>query len=190
MNDSIPKITGELGLTLAKEGRYRIMLFFLGEFSASKENRGLISLFLSGAPYTTNMDLKVYECPNPQCSGVLEPKDYHRELPAVCPRCHRVFRQTELVGEMVYDATVDKWSKHLARYVRALGGDCDINLMRLTSGHNMIAAEAASRGDVRKGGKLDLSRQKEEALYTMKRMIDDTSKGKSLESAIRGFLLA
>lgn len=182
----------ELGLVLTKSARYRLHLFFLGDFSVNKPNRGLISLFMSGksSGVDIDMDQKVYECPNEECIGVLEPQHYNSQGPAVCPRCHRAHKQDDLVGEMVYDATVDKWAGHLERYVRALDMDCDILLHRLKTKQSIIEADHAARQDTRAGQLLTEARKMEVALYNMDRMIQDTSQGRSLKTAIRAFLLA
>lgn len=189
----LKEVTEELGLVISRTGRYRVTLFFLGDFSAKKMNRGMISIFLSGksSGVDIDMDQKCYECPNPQCTGLLEPKHYNIVGNAFCPKCHRGFKRSELVGEMVFDATVEGWSRHLERYIRALNMDCDLLLHRLKTNQSIIAADHAARDDTRAGKLLQEARKAEEALYTMQRMVDDTSDQKmSLQRAIRSFLLA
>ena len=189
----VQKVSEELGLVLTRTARYRIYLFFMGDFSTKKVNRGLITLFLSGksSGVDIDMDQKVYECPNEECIGVLEPKHYSTSGPAVCPRCHRAHRQEDLVGEMMYDATADNWAAHLERYARALQMDCDILLHRLKTKQSIIEADHISRKDSKTGAVLlENARKSEIAIYTMDRIIQDTSEGKSLKTAIRAFLLA
>jgi hypothetical protein len=68
--------------------------------------------------------------------------------------------------------------------------NCDINLQRLTSMQSIIAADMAAREKTSNGKLLDAARAKEEALYTMGRLVQDTSTGMTLEAAIKAFLLA
>jgi len=192
LDPEVAKISEELGLVISRTGKYRLCLFYLDSFSRSKSNRGIISVFLSGksSGVDIDMDQKCYECPNELCNGLLEPRHYHVVGKAFCPKCHRGFPRTELVGEMIYDATVDGWAKHISRYIRALNMDCDVLLHRLKSSQSIIEADAKARTDPRAGKLLNASREAEEVLFTMQRMIDETSGGRSLESAIKAFLLA
>ena len=181
---------GDLGLVAAQQGKYRILLFYEDDFSASKVNRGILVLFLSGKHEDAEGDTKVYECPNPQCIGVLLPDHYDKGPMAICPRCHRTWLRTQLVGEMVYDATVDGWATHIERYMRALKMDCDIFLKRAKTGQSIIEADMIARHDPHGKDLLTKARKKEEALFTMGRIIAETSAGKPLHTAIRDFLLA
>lgn len=183
---TLDKIRDELGLTLGKSGKYRLLLFFQGDFSRSKMNRGIMTLFLSGSPADAEGDIKVFECPNPTCNGVINPVGDV----GVCPRCRRAWPRKSLVGEMAYDATVDGWAKHIARYLRALNLDCDIYLKRAKDRQSIVEAEHVARRERRGGDLLDKARKREEALYVAGRIIQDVQSGQDLEKAIRAFLLA
>jgi hypothetical protein len=183
---TLEKVTEELGLTLGKSGKYRVLVFFKGDFSVRKKNWGIISLFLSGSPADAEGDMKVFACPNPRCNGVIDPVGPI----GVCPSCRRTWPRRQLVGEMAYKATVDKWADHLARYVRALKMDCDIYLKRAKENRSIVEAEMAARQSTSAGEQLTKARHREEALYTAARIIEDVQTGQSLENAIRGFLLA
>jgi hypothetical protein len=184
------KDIGDLGLVPAEQGKYRILVFYMDDFSAAKTNRGILSLFLAGREFEAEGDTKVYECPNPTCNGVLEPIHYDRGTFATCPSCKRTFPRKKLVGEMAYDGTADKWAEHIARYVRALEMNCDIFLKRAKTSQSMIEAEMTSRVDKKGAEMLKTSRRKEEALYTMARIVQDVTAGQPLQDAIRSFLLA
>lgn len=184
---SLDSVREELGLTLGRSGKYRLLLFFQDNFSRKKMNRGIISLFLSGSPNDAEGDVKVFECPAPTCTGVVDPVG---EV-GVCPKCRRSWPRGKLIPEMAYDATVDGWAKHISRYLRALNMDCDVYMKRAKDKQSIIEAENVSRHETHKGGAmLAKARQREEALYTAGRIIQDTQQGQDLEKAIAGFLLA
>ena len=184
------KDIGDLGLVPAEQGKYRILVFYMDNFSVSKKNRGILSLFLAGKELEADGDTKVYECPMPTCNGVLEPIHYDKGTFSTCPRCKRTFPRKKLVGEMVYDATAEGWAEHISRYIRSLEMDCDVFLKRAKTSQSMIEAEMTSRVDRKGSEMLTTSRKKEEALYTMGRIIQDTTAGQPLKSAIKSFLLA
>ena len=184
------KDIGDLGLVPAEQGKYRILVFYMDDFKASKKNRGILSLFLAGREFDSEGDVKVYECPVPTCNGVLEPMHYDKGTFATCPRCKRTVQRTKLVGEMLYDATADGWAGHIERYVRALNMNCDIFLKRSKTGQSIVAAEMTSRVSSEGNEMLKTARKKEEALYTMSRIVSDVTAGQALKDAIRSFLLA
>ena len=183
---SLDQLREELGLTLGRSGKYRLLLFFQDNFSRKRMNRGIISLFLSGSPNDAEGDVKIFECPGHRCTGVVDPVG---DL-GTCPKCRRTWHRNQLIPEMAYDATVVGWSKHIARYLRALNMDCDIYIKRAKDKQSIIEAEQASRHSTKGGELLDKARRREEALYTAGRIIQDTSQGQDLEKAIRAFLLA
>ena len=183
----------ELGLTMGKMGKYRILLFFEDTFSRKKKNRGIITLFLSGSPKSGEGDVIIYECPNPECTGLFHPNHYGVQCAMVrCPKCYKTFNKDELVTMVAFDATVDGWVKHLERYMNAMGMDCDIYLKRAKNRTNFVeAADRATKEGKVGADLLKKARQREDALYTMGRIIEDTAGGKqSLQAAIKGFLLA
>jgi hypothetical protein len=182
----------ELGLTMGKMGKYRILLFFEDTFSKKKMNRGIITLFLSGSPTSGEGDVIIYECPNPQCTGLFHPNHYSVQSPTVsCPKCYKTFNKDKLVTMLSYDATVDGWAKHLERYMRAMNMDCDIYLKRAKDKTNFVeAADRATKEGKVGADLLAKARQREDVLYTMGRIMEDTHGGQSLASALRGFLLA
>lgn len=91
---------------------------------------------------------------------------------------------------MLYDATADGWAGHIERYVRALNMNCDIFLKRSKTGQSIVAAEMTSRVSSEGNEMLKTARKKEEALYTMSRIVSDVTAGQALKDAIRSFLLA
>ena len=184
---SLDNVREELGLTLGRSGKYRLLIFFQDSFSRDRMNRGIISLFLSGSPTDSEGDVKVFECPATRCTGVIDPVG---EI-GVCPKCRRTWPRNELIPEMAYDATVDGWSKHISRYLRALHMDCDVYMKRAKDSQSIIEAEGIARHDTHIGGDLlKKARRREEALYTAGRIRQDTQQGQDLEKAIRGFLMA
>jgi hypothetical protein len=69
--------------------------------------------------------------------------------------------------------------------------DCDLYLKRAKTGQSLIEAEMVARVDGNAGKELlATARKKEEALYTMFRIMQDVSTGRSLKDTIKAFLLA
>jgi hypothetical protein len=187
----IGDIQEELGLTLGRMGKYRVLLFFEDNFSASRMNRGIITMWLSGSPQNAEGDVLLYECPGKGCATVLPPGTYNFDMPTmVCPECLQTFHKDEMIPGMAYDATVDGWSRHLARYLRALEMDADIYIKRAKRGQSIIDAAAQARAGRAGAALLDQARIREDALYTAGRIIKDTHSNRSLESVIKAFLLA
>lgn len=187
----IGDIQEELGLTLGRMGKYRVLLFFEDNFSASRVNRGIITMWLSGSPANAEGDTLLYECPGKDCATVLPPAVYNFDAPTmVCPQCMHTFHKDEMIPGMVYDATVDGWTRHLARYLRALEMDADVYLKRAKTGQSIVEAAARARAGRDGAALLDKARIREDALYTAGRIMQDVHSNRSLESALKGFLLA
>lgn len=183
---TLDQVRDELGLTLGKSGKFRLLVLFKGDFSRDKKNLGIISLFLSGSPQDSEGDMKVFECPVANCNGVIDPIGET----GTCPLCKRTFHRKKLVGEMAYQVTVDKWAAVLARYCRALNMDCDIYLKRAKEDRDLIEADAMARQSTSAGALMDLARRRDEVLYTAGKILQDTHNGQNLEKAIKAFLLA
>jgi len=184
---TLDQVRDELGLTLGRSGKYRLLVMFKGDFSRTNKNLGIISLFLSGSPKDAEGDVKVFECPVAKCNGVIDPVGGF----GTCPLCKRTFPRTKLVGEMAYKTTVDKWAQHISRYLRALNMDCDIYLKRSKEDRDIIEAEHIARTNSGRGGELmNLARRRDEVLYTAGKIIQDTQNGQGVEKAVKAFLLA
>lgn len=169
---------------------YKIEVNFGKDRSTSGHFPGSIIVFRSGSAFDGGGDEPLFPCPDDRCPGFIPPNLVSSMLRlAVCPKCRRQFKQSELYEMKLFRLTAQDWAKVLARYFIRLGSDADIYMkthpidIRVRT-HNELAR-------FRGGSTINAARAKRvRVLYSLHSIYKDLSNGAELESRLRAFLVA
>jgi hypothetical protein len=186
--------------------KYRMEVFFQAKRSTWKPTIGIISFWLSGNKLHGGGDEKIYLCPGPvigkdgmsiACQNVLE--SYGRgRLQAPdgtlmegihCYKCGRVWPVDKVIGERVFNVSMQGWANILVRYYALFNHDADI---MLKYSPDDIRTAAFKEQAFQKGGELLHSSRCKRAkgIYRLANIIKDTSTGSGLYDRFYAFLTA
>ena len=168
------------------DAKYLLELYFDGKFSSSSSNKGVISIWMRSPSGL----IKMYQCPD--CLSFVDVNQLGNIGQIIyCGNCNNAHTSNKLIGEIFYKMTVSKWAAKLSKYIVQLQLDVDIALIREKRLQSIIEAEYLTREAPIAGEKaLENARDREKALYTRSAMENDIKNGRSLEDAIKSFLLA
>lgn len=167
------------------DAKYLLELYFDGKFSANS-SKGVVSIWMRSPAGL----VKMYQCPD--CMAFVDVNQLGDIGQLVyCRNCNNAHTSNRLIGEMLYVMSAAKWATRLADYLVKLQMDVDIALVRERRMTSIIEAEHLSRESTLAGEKaLESARDREKALYTRKALENDIKNGRSIEDAIKSFLLA
>jgi hypothetical protein len=172
-------------------GKYKIEIFFSYRRSITKPTPGALSIWESGSKLHGGGDAKVYFCPGEvrginDCASII-PFDNVNYGHGLCPRCGKVWKSDEMVGEILGNWPMQTWAKKVTDYFTALGHSADIYVKQ-------------PRGDIRKaaeleqekqlgGEKLDVVRKGVvKYIYPLARILKDTQSGADIYDRFYAFL--
>lgn len=149
---------------------------------------GVLVVFKTGA-LSGGGDEVLYPCPWDKCWGYI---DFDSRSPqtgeTVCPKCHRVWKESQLSEVRGYKLNVDGWALTISKAFWALESSADIYLKT----HWTDLRQAALKETLmeRRGEDLRDARKKVVLRYALGAILKDTSAGSSLVNRIKGLLRA
>lgn len=182
-----------------KKAKYKLEVFFSDERSMHKPFGGTVTWWESGTKLHGGGDSKMYACDNnasyPHLAGkgcgALMPDSSSGFSFLVCPKCGALWKNEEVVGEVFYRLTVQKWAVVLLSWFRRLNHDADI---RIKYSRDDIRTAAMLETERNRGGEiLHRVRSQERrsvSTYPLMNIIKDTSAGADLYQRILAFLQA
>lgn len=204
--DAAPQLTEEELDTLKKrmlamdkllaeqqKAKYKIELLFSSRRSGRVPYAGALSLWESGAKLHGGGDCKIYECPARalkmgECSGII-PDASQGYGHLVCPDCKRVWKGSQVHGEVFARLTTNDWARLIYRYFVRLGHNADI-YVKLPKADIRKAAEL-EQGRQLGGEKLIAARTRRDVyIYPLKNIIKDTASGADLLGRFKALLSA
>ena len=170
----------------AIQGRYKLEIMF-GTKRVEHNSPCFISVWDGGGYVTGEGDMLLSLCGT--CpSGVVQVIEPTLENPkpdmGVCLKCKRIFKLKDTAEAKFFRLPVDKLAGVLEKYYLTLKGDADIYLkfpkkdIRYENNELDTLKLNSARAD------------RHYAIYTMKRLLDDTKNGASIQSRIKAFLTA
>lgn len=170
---------------------FKLEVFFLGGPRKTVATKGIVTFFTNGGYLNGGGDAAVYLCPQPTEAGLtcMAPIDAQFVLPkeAICTKCRRISQAKDLIGQMVYNATLERWGTILVGLFHTLncGADLVIDIER-ESLHKAKDAEM----DKDRGGEVyeSVYRKRERITYPLRNILQDTSSGAGLEARFKAFL--
>ncbi len=188
----------ELDLVLRNEKKpatYKLEVLFNNERSVHKAFGGLVTWWHSGNKLHGGGDSKIYLCPgkeriNNGCSAFLYDQTNSLNF-IVCSACGSLWKGEDVHGEVYYRLPMERWADVLLSWFLRLGLDADIRLKYSKTDLRSVAMQEQER---QRGGEL-LHKARSEAvrqggIYTLDRIIKDTSAGADLRGRILAFLKA
>lgn len=176
------------------KARYKIGLYFTGDRSARAPYKGFITLWTAGNDVGDG-DRSLYLCPQlishgdrvRPCNAPLEYGMFTSQG-AVCAKCRRHTKRDDLTGQIFARLTTQHWTVLVTRVFGILGCNADISVSYFQTDIRRETARTDERGT---RDALTQHRQaRTEVVYTLARLIRDTSSGATVESAVRAFLEA
>lgn len=188
----------ELDLILKSEKRratYKIEVVFNRERSFHRPFGGIVTWWESGNKLHGGGDTKLYLCPGKErkkngCEAPLN-ESAHSGRFVICATCGSLWEPHELHGEVYYKLPMEKWADVLLSWFVKFGLDADI---RLKYAVGDIRSAAMKEQEKQHGGeilfKVRDAQKRAGGIYTLDRIIKDTSAGADLRSRLLAFLKA
>ena len=165
--------------------KYKIDITF-GQQRTRMDTLGMVQILESGGTLQGEGDVKLYWCPSDTCGKVMFHSSHASGMP-FCEHCKQTWKGEELVGERIFRNSVQKIAELIEKIWYQLDGDADIyihyhptDLRRATLNFREEDLEVQL-------GKARAGRQRP-YVYTLARLIKDTSNGASVSNRIRAFL--
>jgi len=179
--------------------KYKLEVTFTNERSMHRPFGGTVTWWESGTKLHGGGDSKLYVCDNNSSFPHLERRGCGAMLPdsanglnfIVCPRCGVMWRNEEVVGEVWYKLTMQKWADVMLRWFTRLEHNADI---RIKYARDDIRTAAMLEQERNRGGELlrkvrDPERRAS-STYPLANIIRDTSAGADLRGRILAYLQA
>jgi hypothetical protein len=174
--------------------RYKLEVFFNTRYR-DKPYHGLVMAFTNGGFDHGGGDAAIYFCAKPDpndptkyCHGIV-PLEFINKKMALCPKCQRPSRPTELAGQVGYYQTTQFWAATLLRAYRAV--ECNADIMLHHYEGDLRGVTELEQKKQMHGEKLNALRaQRRAVVYTQARIVEDVTAGASLEARFRAFLMA
>lgn len=175
--------------------KYRIQVMFNEERSEFRPYRGFIVMWYHNRNDDGDGDRSLYLCPRKiEVNGV--PKPCNAPIPpelistktglAVCPRCRGASNPEALIGQIFARLPTQRWATLITRIFGVLECHADIEIDYLEQ--DIRAATA----NINEKGQRDALRTaraaRKQVTYLLRRLVQDTSNGAGVESAIHAFL--
>jgi hypothetical protein len=169
---------------------------------AAQPFAGAIALWVSGSKLHGGGDEKLYECPRPECEGLIHPEQLGgapvrdkdtkemREVPVGhCGHCNSIWPAEKMCGERLIKLTEQDWAFAILKMFIRLKMDADIYLkFHPTDIRYQTAMEMARN---RGGEAIALAKKNRGlAIYPLKNIIKDTKHGAELYTQFRKFINA
>lgn len=184
----------ELGALASKDApaKYKIEVKFQKDRTVHGPNTCVVEFWESGSKLHGGGDALMFMCRNKedytQGCGAIFSQDYVRGAMALCPKCNRLVNASLLTNSLSRDDKHRLSSRELATFLAKfwmkLGGDADIYLKFHPEDASPKPAYLTRSGALRK------KPEYEKAIYSLKRIIEDTASGASLEKCIYNFMTA
>ena len=159
--------------------KYKIELHFGKDRSSWKPFAGMLSIFTSGSKLHGGGDEKAYLCPNSDCGQVLTGYKSRIGNKIICLSCGKFWKSTEIIGEIFYNLTPQKWAHVIHRMFVHLGHNADIYLKYHPTDIRYQTSMELARD--RGGEELNKTRYSRGLhIYPLKNIITDTKNGAEL----------
>ena len=199
--DAIQKKKEAYDSLLAEKGiaKFKLEATFNDERSLYRPFGGIVTWWESGNKLHGGGDSKIYVCDNngeyPDlegmgCKGFL-PDSCNGLNFIACPNCGVLWKNEQVVGEIWYKLTIQKWADVLHNWYVRLEMNADI---RIKYARSDIRTAAAREQERQMGGELlQLARSAERrssSTYPLANIIKDTAAGADLRGRILAYLQA
>ncbi len=178
---------------LRSSAKYKLDLLFGKGFSIHKPSAGLICFFGSGRALHGDGDTRLYICPGKQlrkadCDAFIPDYAQSHET-AVCTKCGNLWRAEQLIGEVCYRLTPQKWAEVLATWFRKLESQADI---RIIYPPDDIRSAAVREQEKTHGGELLEHARSTRATraYPLENIMKDLAGGADLTARMLAFVRA
>ena len=175
--------------------KYKIEIVLGKARSTSKPTPGAISFWANGSKFHGGGDDKLYLCPGRslglnECTELIQ-SSFNSSNGAVCPACGNIWKQDQLIGELMFVLPMSKWADVIYRYYRLCEYNCDIYLKYAPDDLRAVALAQAQHQTWRGSQRLDQTRTRRvRHIYPLRNIIKDTSAGADLLSRFYAFLTA
>jgi hypothetical protein len=180
-------------LATQKIAKYKIELFFSHRRTGRAPTPGAISLWESGAKLHGGGDCKIYLCPSKaqkmgDCNGII-PDAAQGYGHLVCPNCKKVWKGSQVHGEIFARLTTQDWARLLYKYFVRLGHNCDIYVK--VPKVDIRKAAALEQARQLRGEKLTVARTKRDVyIYPLRNIIKEVNAGADVLGRFRALLSA
>lgn len=173
--------TSEFDLNLDPAAKYKIEVQYIESRKLHEPSMVSVSAWESGKRFDGGGDEAMFWCIDAKehtggCGGLI-PAGNAKNGMAMCPHCKNMINATRLPVERVGLFSARNLSKEVAKIYRHLDGNADIYL-------KFHETDTAGMTRLRSEGKKTTQR----AIYTLKRLVQDTVGGSDVAKCIENFL--
>jgi hypothetical protein len=172
---------------------FRLELFLRGGPRKTVDVRGVVAVWTNGGYLHGGGDAAVYLCPQiieqRVCLAPIDVGTAVHDKRAICSRCRRLSKESELIGQMVFQVPTQRWSEILVRMFHELDCDADISVCVERESLRSASEQELARD---RGGAVyaSVAAKREWITYPLKNIIADTAHGASLQRRFQAFLEA
>ena len=164
------------------KAKYKIELIFGKARSDTNPTPGLLSFWENGSRLHGGGDAKIYLCPGRRlkrsnCQAPI-PDSANSLGELVCASCGTIWKGDEVIGELLFNLSMRKWSEVLYNYFYALECSCDLYLKHAPNDIRSVSLDQAKRATWAGSKKLDKSRvTRARYIYRLNSILADTANG-------------
>jgi len=173
--------------------KYKIDLQLASGYSTLKPSAGILSFWESGSKFHGGGDAKMYICPGKErrvseCEAFIPDTGQGYGF-GVCPKCQKLWKGEEMIGEVGYRLTSAKWADVLLHWYLRLDMHADLRIKYPPDDIRSIATR--EQGKQQHGELLQPTRMRRSVrIYPLRNIIKDTSAGADLYTRILAFVKA
>lgn len=174
---------------------YKLELVFGARRSTADLTPGALTFWASGARFHGGGDDKLYLCPGKRskrndCEALLK-DEYNSGSGIVCPTCGNIWKNEDVVGELLFKLPMRKWAEVLYTYFRLCNYDCDLYLKHVRNDIREVSLAQVAKQTWQGTQRLDRARStRVRIIYPLRNIIKDTSGGADLLARFYAFLMA
>jgi len=175
--------------------KYKVEILFGTKRSVHNPIPGVMSFWLSGSRFHGGGDDKLYLCPGvspdkKRCSCILR-DSYNGPTGIVCPTCGSIWTHEQVIGELLFNVTLQNWAYVVLKYFRHFECNSDIYLKYAPDDLRSIALAQSAKQTWQGSQGLERARAKRaRSIYPLKNILKETSAGADLLKRFYAYLSA
>jgi len=175
------------------KAKYKLELTFGKSRSMQRPTPGILTFWANGSKFHGGGDEKIYLCPGKH----LHVNECEKPIPElansmgtlVCPSCGTLWKGEQVIGELMANLPLRKWSEVLYAHYRKFEYSCDIYLKYSSDDIRSVALAQKEKATFKGSILLEKTRaRRAKSIYPLKNLIKDANNGSDLLGRMYSFI--